>query len=407
MRIPTGLHSGSLYRQKRVKTPESSAFRRLLRLVLALVLVIAVMNQAGKPEAYRIFFSEPPKTVVVTPEPPEISSIDFADSEGGDGSTTELEPLDGTIAILSAEERSELIRTMTRSRNQANAATSIAADHELNQTLRDAAQQAGDPFDVDESHNPLADRNTRLRIQAALDLSFLENVNDGSTWKKADNEAFYRLLESGGHIGSNPAKPRRAGVVLMLQQPEVYLHQPIVMTAKVARVAKVNARSNDFGIQQYWELWLHPSDGSERPVAFYSSTVPDEVAKLVEFAYAANGPNIEIEGLYLKRLAFQSQSGSELAPAIVGRIASYEASPSLLPAATSSQSSTPWAALVLLAAIVGIGLAIGIMVASKVSSQRLRNARRIHQPSRASYLHSLAADFEQTPKPERSDNHDA
>ena len=59
MRIPSQFNDETLY-GRRAKRPSSAhAYRRLLRLAIALVLVIVLMGQASQPRVWRIFFGDP------------------------------------------------------------------------------------------------------------------------------------------------------------------------------------------------------------------------------------------------------------------------------------------------------------------------------------------------------------
>ena len=374
MRIPSGLNDGSLYRQRPGKRPEPSSNRRLLRLCLALALVLVAMNQAGKPAAYRIFFSEPATKQVAVSINTKNSSDGFSDSNEIQASNSSLQPLSRTIASLPEDARPQLTRILSRLRKDENA-DMTPGDESLMQTLIEASHAAGEPLSVSGNSPVLADQELRIRLQAAMDDLYLQEVDDGAIWTQSDNQAFYRLLEAGGRIGLNAPLPRQVGVVALLQQPDVYLHRRVLLTGTVARVSRLNSKSNDFGVEQYYELWLEPDDGSKRPVAFYSKTVTPAIEQILGVDFVTDGPKIDIEGVFLKRLAFRSQSGSELSPAIVGRIVASQAPMFAAPAATSMSSKISWEWPVALAAFIGIGGAFAIMFASRISARRSRERR--------------------------------
>lgn len=337
MRIPSGLNDGNLYRRDE-KSQQQTQYRRLLRLILAFVLILVVMKQAGEPTIYRIFFSEPQNPSLLSTPPAKESLSDSADS---------ADPADSP---------------------QGNGAATAAREQ--------VAQE-----------------------QAAQEQTDLANVDDGATWKPRDSPAFYRLLE-GTPLRSMAANmPRRVGVISLLQQPEVYLRTRVSLSANVARVSRLDAKVNDYGITDYWEIWLQPLDGSNRPVAFYTRHVPEHVSQLVGAEYVSDGPAVEVEGVYLKRLAYRSAAGSELAPAIIGRIESPPPIPAALLPVRVAPSRPSLGLLVLAAAVLGIGAAITITMVTAASSRRTRQARLAGQHASQQLFTSLASDLESREQP--------
>lgn len=334
MRIPSGLNDGNLYRRSHEKSVQQTQYRRLLRLVLALILVLVAMKQAGRPALYSIFFSEPSTLLPVPARPANQSLDDYADfAKSADSADS-----DGDLA-----------------------------DQALQRPRRELADFA--------------------------------SVDDGVTWKPEDGPAFYRLLEGSPVQALAQQQPRRVGVISLLQQPDVYLRTPIVLNAKVARVTKLEAKRNDFGITHYWEIWLQPLDGSNHPVAFYTRQVPNPIGQLDGTAYVSEGPVVDIAGIYLKRLAFQSAAGSDLAPAIVGRFQSTAPPPAGFSTVPDEQPQlSPWY-LVLASAVVGVGGAMVISAMAAISSRRMRQARLASQQVPKQLFTSLVTDLEARKQP--------
>jgi hypothetical protein len=330
MRIPSGLDDGNLYRRRHQKGNDSFAYRRLLRLILALVLIIVLMQQAGKPNLYRIFFTDPSERSVST-------------------------------------------------QSLANRAETIPDDSE------EFAEAAG------------ATSSDRVAndAESARDRSLLESVDDGAIWKANDRPAFYRLLQGAPlpHLGDLPT--RRVGVIPLLQQPAVYLRTPVSIHGMLARASRLDATFNDFGVSSYWELWLQPADGSNRPVVFYTREVPAPIAKWEGTEFLSDSPEIDVEGIYLKRLAYRSAAGTELAPVIVGRIKMLEPPPSQIVSTAAEKVARPsLSVLVLLAVVLGTGLTFAIFVATTLTSRRIRQARLANQHVPDHLFESLANDVE-------------
>ena len=58
MRIPSQFNEDSLYRRGGRSAQPAQSYRRLLRLVLGLALVVVIMRQASRPEIYQAFFGD-------------------------------------------------------------------------------------------------------------------------------------------------------------------------------------------------------------------------------------------------------------------------------------------------------------------------------------------------------------
>ncbi len=394
MRIPTGLNDGNLYRRRHLQNQDPTPYRRLIRLVVALVLVLVLMKQAGNSKAFRIFFPESGGPADL----PELGTENFLTEYSDSSHPQTLEflvpPLEKTIRRLSVTDQDDLTHLLSSIR-QSHSERPLEVDEGLIRRVRDAAVLAGEPLPEDESAEPLGDEVVRMRLQSGLDQAYLKNVADGSIWTKGDNQAFCRLLndEPLNHLATQ--KPRYVGVVAMLQQPDAYLRTRVAMNARVARVSKLNASKNDFGITDYFELWLKPSDGSDRPVAFYSQRVPSYVHKLLDVEYIADGPVVHIEGVFLKRLAFRSTEGSQLAPAIVGHFRRREMSPediaNSLPS-TIAKSEPSLSLILIAAAAIGAAIALGIAVSTALSLRRSRLARVANQRLPSDHFSSLATE---------------
>ncbi len=324
MRIPSGLNDGNLYRRRDQKSPEPAAYRRLLRLILALVLILVVMQQAGKPGVYKIFFSQPAQSKPATPLRPRATvKLDMRPAEPGDSAFSQ--------------------------------------------------------------------------VQADLENADLNQVADAALWTKADAPAFYRLLEGTPLQRFRDLSPRRVSAISLLQQPAVYLRTQVTMAATVARISERQALSNDFAITRYWELWLQPQDGSNRPVAFYTHEVPVAIAQLVGTDYLPDGPAIEIEGVYLKRLVYRSTAGNELAPAIIGQIRSSDSLPAVATTTATAAAAASRPSLLVLttvAAVLGIAAFSVIAMATTLSSRRLRRTRLAHQQASPQLFAALASELE-------------
>ncbi len=145
------------------------------------------------------------------------------------------------------------------------------------------------------------------------------------------------------------------------------------------------AKANDFEVKQYYQLWINPNDASEQPITCYCARLMSSLEPYLGQSLIYDGPEIHVEGVYLKRIAYAAQAGSQLAPAIVGRITAgptlvstrHTDSSNLSP--TSASLPMPWKWLVLLAVGAAVMVSFIIFRYSAAYSQRTRIARQQSQ----------------------------
>jgi hypothetical protein len=405
--------------------------RRLFRLGLAMALVIVVMRQAGDPGIYEPFFgpSEPDRPVAGAtgdgPVPPggpanrqAAAMFDIPDPAVLDTLYQAVDSLgEQNVGDLMVLVDAKLADTAVSSDNtqtsqaggkpfQDDATGDVPAQEpllpslwveRLSSAIEQSAASAGLAENVGQTERVNLDWSTRESLWAlrlAMDRWALGRVDQASVWKGADRLAFYRFMKVGPAIGSTagsaPAdRPARASVVSLLQQPDVYLHRSVTIDASVARAIPRKGTANPFGIDEYWELWLRPRDGSERPMVLFASEVSPTIRAVGPDGSLVDGPRISAEGVYLKRLAYRSAAGSELAPAIVGRAVALQppAPVNILPRGADSNRPGGWI-LIALAAVVGSAVGLLVFVRSRQYGLRIRSLRRATQPSIIDAFHS-------------------
>ncbi len=228
----------------------------------------------------------------------------------------------------------------------------------------------------------------REQIAAELDM-----VVDGSVWRGADFAAFYRSLHRSDSFEA--ARSTRVGVVPLLQQPDVFRGRTVRFEGKVARAESIEAKENDFEIKRYWQLWLRPIGGADRPLVAIVADVPASIAKITPDGALDDGPRVEVVGIFLKRLAYQSSAGADLAPVIVGRIDGRLMSSPLggkLVESTNDDFPRRLALTALAACTIGIAIASIAMWRTSVMTRRSRELRSIGRPNRNDFLNQLDLD---------------
>ena len=232
------------------------------------------------------------------------------------------------------------------------------------------------------AHVQTADANAASLPRQAIappvpDVELTSQVVDGSVWRQGDFAAMFSFLQEAE--GDAPAAGSAVGVLPLLQQPEVYRNQVVRCRGQVVRAQRIEATGNDFGIDQYWQLWLRPQAGADRPLVVITGSVPDAVAMVDATGIDRDGPDILVAGRFLKRLAYQSAAGADLAPVIVGRIITSTVSPPVGLGASTTYSVSKLIAIVAAASVLGIAIAAWVMWRTSVATRQLRKLRSPQQ----------------------------
>ncbi len=224
-----------------------------------------------------------------------------------------------------------------------------------------------------------------------IDPEVIASVVDGTVWRSGDFEALYWFLilaaESAETSGPTVA------VLPLLQQPEVFRNKVVRVHGRVARSERIEAPSNRHGITGYWQLWVRPSEGVDRPFVVIARSVPVEVAAVGSETTDRNGPSVVVAGRFLKRLAYQSSQGADLAPVIVGKL--INVSPPSSSVSSDSQGQTNsighlqfWL-LIGAALLAGVSLAAIAMWRTSVMAARTRQIRSSVHKASDPFLQSL------------------
>lgn len=186
-----------------------------------------------------------------------------------------------------------------------------------------------------------------------LDQRLLASLRDARPWAKAESTAFWRLLQRGqkGDAGGDAANTEREPPLLNTLQLEaeflVYRGQSVRYRGTVRRADRIDRGEPNFGIEQYWSLWLRGDDESPQPITVYTTQA---VAKQLERAVQSEQfPHIEVLGIVGKRLAYAAPAGVEVAPTLFATsILQFAAPPPPASGQTSAEMASDfgWAVLI-------------------------------------------------------------
>ncbi|WP_404304831.1 hypothetical protein [Neorhodopirellula lusitana] len=369
MRIPSQLHRDPLYRRNgKVGTgataiPPDQSWRRVVRLGVVLALVLVLMRQAAKPVVYEVFFPAQAQSVV-----PERSPN--LGAHASEGPLTTVEPPSSDQGLSSGQGTSVLTATpfvldvdqqAAADQQTSSWTTQQATDFLANWLSGNPADAALPPLPTDSTET--TESNTQpatVYLALACRQHLIMASKDGTVWRSADGPALSATLAMHDPAGSRfhllrSATPsgQVAGVLPLLQQPEVYRGRSVIAEGDVVRIEQVVASDNPFDLDYYWNLWLKPKDASSRPWLVVVAQLPQEMKGLVPSAaetptggehtalssweVKSPFPTVTIHGEFLKRLTYQSAAGPELTPVVAGHVEFIQANGN--PAISVSQGS--------------------------------------------------------------------
>jgi hypothetical protein len=157
---------------------------------------------------------------------------------------------------------------------------------------------------------------------AWLDRRLLRQLTDGSPWRGSENGVFFRLMQKTQRgpetdAGLLPVKSYPTLKESLKQDRGV---QWTRFRGTVERIKNIQVEKPHLGIQQYWTVWMRPSDGSAYPVVVYLTRLPEKVHdKPLEEIKG----EIEVYGLPAKLVAYNATGGVELAPSLCGIASDY------------------------------------------------------------------------------------
>ncbi len=244
------------------------------------------------------------------------------------------------------------------------------------------------------SQIPATSPSGQVDATGSIDQSITAQVVDGSVWRSGDLTALYLYLNQAESFSGSDGP--LVGALPLLQQPEVFLNKLVRVRGTVVRSELIEAQENQYGITEFWQLWIRPSDGADRPMLLLVNAVPDQVAAVGPDAIDENGPAVFASGWFLKRLAYQSSRGADLAPVIVGKLLSNstlaEKDPSTVPLIDRAPlSQTRLGVLLALSTLVGLLLAALAIWRTTKLANRTREIRLSRSRNPDAFLRSLEA----------------
>ena len=399
MRIPTTTTDG-LYpapgNRSHVRRNQTDPWRRLIRMMVVLALVIVVMQQASNPAYFAPLFPGQTPQLEATPSPSGSIDPEFSDRP--------------TITDNIRERADELLakagKTQWPSLWNYLSDGGYSSDSEA-ASVPNALAGLADLSEEEQSA-------WRAVLLQKLLLSRVLASRDGTVWRSDDLAAIEAALKLHQQPPRSPAiedwqthyaNASPTGVIALLQQPDTHRGNRFIASGELIRLEHITHSDN-----AYWHLWLKPGDGSNRPWLTVVDTLPRPLADWFESTTTSDMtdasetqlddqqqvtgkdvpapyPVIHVTGVFIKRLSFRSQLGAELTPVVVGRIASTSAQgiaganvtrQNKDPSVASSNLSLRFITLFAGCVLISIGVAAWVMWRSAAEHRALRK-RRKHQ----------------------------
>jgi hypothetical protein len=212
----------------------------------------------------------------------------------------------------------------------------------------------------------------------------LEAVRDDAPSTHDEQDCALRLLDILNRTDPEALRQASLGPVTYAQlfrQPNQYRGRLVTVSGVVRRANRVKLPPNDYGIKEYYQIWLWPSDNPTAPVVVYCLQMPKGFPVGMEFAEQA-----EITGFFFKRWAYQAADSLRAAPELLARTLTWQQRPVM----TRQLPTAAWPVPLLLAVAVLVAL-----VAAWIVYLRTRPVR-LDLPDRL-------PDFDGLPKTEQPD----
>lgn len=250
---------------------------RLIGLVFSLLLVCFLVVEAGKPKNWRWFFGDEPAVGQDSDIVVDGTDIDTTLDEP----IKRAAPLPEGVFVSSADVPSD------------NATDDAAAPAPLVDTQIESADTIG------------------VGLPTAADYAA---VKDDTVFRAAEAAAWYKLLaylKNSDNTALRAASLGSTSYAQLHSSPVSFRGRVVELTGEVRRAHYLDAPKNDYGIDGYWQCWLR-APNSLNPVVVYALEMPDDFPQGLKIQ-----ERVDFTGVFLKRWAYASSSGSRVAPLVV------------------------------------------------------------------------------------------
>ena len=142
-----------------------------------------------------------------------------------------------------------------------------------------------------------------------------EAVRDDAPSTRDERACSLRLLDILDRTDPQALSKASLGRVTYAQlfrQPDQYRGRLVTVLGVVRRAHRVELPKNEFGIREYYQTWLWPTDNPSAPMVVYCLRLPRGFPTGMGLAEQA-----EVTGFFFKRWAYQAQDALRTAPTLL------------------------------------------------------------------------------------------
>ena len=156
-----------------------------------------------------------------------------------------------------------------------------------------------------------------------------EGVRDDRPSMRSEVACSMRLLDILRRTDARTLRDASVGRVTYAQlfrQPDDFRGRLVTVSGVVRRAHWIAVAKNDYGIQEYCQLWLWPTDNPASPMILYCLQLPKGFPTGMDVA-----ADVELTGFFFKRCAYPSQDAVRTAPEILAKNVQWIERPVLAP----------------------------------------------------------------------------
>ena len=334
---------------------------RLLTLVFTLMFVLFLMGEASKPKNWQWMWQR-----AVGEPPPLTSNADGADR-------IHALPWQEDTDERGSHESSE-VDTRIPAKKPHPPGVFVSQDHDLVFQDTGAENLPGNVVADSSDDAPGLFPGVRSDELAA--------IRDDTVFRSAESDTWFRWCElvrddrrSRDGQGKASSSQQAVTFLQLFRQSDEYRGRSVRVSGVVRRAHHVAARTNEKGVDGYFQCWLFPFNGSN-PIVVYALQMPEGFPTGMELY-----ERVSFTGIFFKRWAYQAQGGIMTAPLVLSAAGDWTPPEAVEPMKTPS----------LLWIVIAIGLAalIGALVAWLVYQQShaqltyVRQSREKNLPEKA------------------------
>ena len=184
------------------------------------------------------------------------------------------------------------------------------------------------------------DPDPRRGLRLALDRQLLDAMRDASPWRPQERPGLARTMQRARAMAEwqgsdralwqyvNQTAPIVEAASLMKQTQE-YRGEPVRFRGQVVTQAEPAVQEIEgWGRFDYEVVWIRPDDTSQQPICVYTLSKPRGGWPIIKASNSsqpaasgaidvADSPIVEFSGILLKRIAYPSQRGIDVAPVLI------------------------------------------------------------------------------------------